>query len=442
MGMHHTHNVKDIKTTMQPHPITEFDGQSIAARIENKAVILLAPRFNHRNAIMPWFLEAGAQTYLYTLMPQDTTLQPFLSNLVQSLSDFDPKFGSQTTQALQQRRVSPGDLADALIADLGRAKPKPKFLILDEFDHLVPSEEVNEFFQAFVNGLPKGIQLVVNSRLLTYEPWSSFVRSGQAVVLGESEVLDGGIFNPEVPDMPHLEVYGVRAGQVYVNGLPVETWDGPLPRNLFYYFIDHPMITRDEIFETFWPDLPIKEATNVFHVTKRKVSERLGYELTAYSGGFYRPTDQLNIHYDVASFEAAVATGADIQAPATPDIWYSAIRLYKAEYLHKLEMPWISQRRDDLRQKYASALIGVGRLHKSLGDSERAISYYLRALREVPEREDIHRDVMTLYEGRGERDKAIAQYRILTDILKRKLNITPSKSTRILYELLTGGSNG
>ena len=41
------------------------------------------------------------------------------------------------------------------------------------------------------------------------------------------------------------------------------------------------MVTRDEIFETFWPGLPTKEATNVFHVTKRKISERLGYELTS-----------------------------------------------------------------------------------------------------------------------------------------------------------------
>jgi DNA-binding SARP family transcriptional activator len=415
---------------MQPHPIAEFDGHTIAAQIENKAAILLAPRYNHRNAILPWFLEAGAQSYLYTLLPQDTTPPTFLSNLVESLSDFDPKFGAQTRQALQQRRATPADLAEALVADL-----------LDELDHLVPGEDTSAFFQALVNGLPKGLQLVINSRLLTYEPWSGFVRSGKAVVLGESEVLDGGIFNPEVPEMPHLEVYGFRAGQVFVNGLPVETWDGPLPRNLFYYFIDHPMITRDEIFETFWPDLPIKEATNVFHVTKRKVSERLGYELTTYAGGFYRPSDQINIHYDVSTFETAVAAGSEIQGPEKPDVWYSAIRLYKAEFLHKIEMPWIGQRREQLRLKYADALIGVGRLHKSLGDTERAISYYLRALREVPQREDIHRDVMTLYESRGEREKAIAQYRMLSDILKRTLNITPSKSTRTLYELLSSGSN-
>ncbi len=101
-------------------------------------------------------------------------------------------------------------------------------------------------------------------------------------------------------------------------------------------------------------------------------------------------------------------------------------------------MPWIDERREHLRLTYASALISVGRIFKSLNETDKAISFYLRALREVPQREDIHRDVMTIYEGRGERDKAVAQYKALKDILKRTLGITPSSATRTLYSMLTG----
>ena len=42
--------------------------------------------------------------------------------------------------------------------------------------------------------------------------------------------------------------------------------------------------TRADIFKEFWPGLPIKSATNVFHVTKRKIGERLGCDLTSYAG--------------------------------------------------------------------------------------------------------------------------------------------------------------
>src|SRR6185436_12766505 len=134
-----------------------------------------------------------------------------------------------------------------------------------------------------------------------------------------------------VPTSPHLEVYGFSGGSVFMNGLPVESWDGPLPRNLFYYFVDHPMVTRDELFETFWPELPTKEATNVFHVTKRKISERLGFELTAYSGGFYRPSGQMAVHYDVRNFETLLGAVSfeDEELTEVPPAWYSAIHLYR-----------------------------------------------------------------------------------------------------------------
>jgi DNA-binding SARP family transcriptional activator len=425
----------------QLQTLTDHNSANIATQIENRRLVILAPRLRNRNAFMSWFLQAGADTYLYTLTAQDVTLPAFLANLVTGLQDIDPKFGRQTSQALASPRAEPADLADALLADLGKAKPKPRFLVLDEFDALSQGVDTDAFFERLANTLPPGLQLVINSRQLAYQPWYSMVQSGDAVVLGASQVLDGSIFNPDIPEGPHLEIYGFGGGSVFMNGVSVESWDGPLPRNLFYYFVDHPLVTRDDIFQTFWPELPTKEATNVFHVTKRKISERLGYEVTGYSGGFYRPSGQMHLHYDVAQFEEAVREGREEQEPASPDIWYRAIRLYRSEFLHKIEMPWIARRREELRLTYAESLIGVGRLHKALDDTERAISYYLRALREVPEREDIHRDVMTLYEGRGERDKAIAQYQMLADTLKRNLNITPSKATRNLYSLLVNESS-
>jgi DNA-binding SARP family transcriptional activator len=372
--------------------------------------------------------------YLHTLSEGETTLSAFANGLVADLRDFFPNFGSQTVQAADS---APADLADAVLADLKQLKSGIKTLILDDFDKLYPSDDVAAFFERFVDKLPRGMKLVINSRTLTYRPWGELAHSGEAVVLGEESAIDGGIFTPSASTKPHLEVYGFGTGHVYMNGLPIETWDGPLPRNLFFYFIDHPMITRDEIFDTFWPGLATKEATNVFHVTKRKVSERLGYELTSYSGGFYRPSDQIQIHYDVKNFETEVATGIE-SGKESIETYYRAIRLYRTEFLHTTEMPWIDERREHLRLTYASALIAVGRIYKSLNETEKAISFYLRALREVPQREDIHRDVMTIYEGRGERDKAIVQYKALKDILKRSLGIAPSSATRTLYNMLTG----
>jgi DNA-binding SARP family transcriptional activator len=414
----------------------EPDGQPIISQIGDQPLVLIEPHYPFRNTIVAWFLEPAEKTYAYALRSEDATLRTFLKNLVAYLSELNSGFGSQTIQALDQATTSPQDLADSFLADLNTLNPRPHFFILDEFDHLLPQLNVKIFFQRLIRAMPKGLHFVINSRLLSYVLWAEFVRSGDAVVIGSSTALDQGIFNRTVPEMPHLEVYGFRGGQVYVNGLPVTTWDGPLPKNLFYYLIDHLMVTRDEIFETFWPKLPIKDATNVFHVTKRKVSERLGYELTAYSGGFYRPSSEIALHYDVACFENAIAQALAQRDDQSVDHWRSAVLLYRSEFLHNIEMPWIEQRREQLRLQYAEALISLGRWYTASGNTEQAIAYFLRALREVPLREDIHRDTMTLYQRRGESEKAILQYKRLSEILKQTLNIAPSKLTLKLYDEL------
>ena len=106
------------------------------------------------------------------------------------------------------------------------------------------------------------------------------VARGDAIVLGTDQRKDDMMFTVEATPKPQLEVYAFGRGHALVNGLPITNWDGALPRNLFFFFMDHPLVTRDEIFETFWPDLSVKEATNVFHVTKRKITERISMKIS------------------------------------------------------------------------------------------------------------------------------------------------------------------
>ncbi len=402
-----------------PYLLTKLSLDDIPSRIRKYPVILFSPRSRHRNVFMAAFL-ATSDTYLYTLSPTETTLSAFALGLVAALQKFFPDFGSQTVQALT---AGPVDLAKALIADLKHLKTA-RMLILDEVDRLHPDANTAAFFKHFLTKLPHGMQVVVNSRVLPDRPWGELVREDLALALGEEIEPGGNILSNTTDTRPCLEVYGFGTGHVYVDGLPVETWDGPLPRNLFFYFVDHPMITRDEIFETFWPGMKMKEATNVFHVTKRKVSERIGYELTTYKGGFYRLSDEVQLHYDVANFEKAAPAsddGSDVMQPLC-----QAVQIYHHEFLHTNTMPWISQRREQLRLSYAAALISLARFYTGQENDALAVSYYLRALREVPQREDIHRDVMTIYGQQGEQWKISAQYKALQDTLKHSLGIAPA----------------
>jgi two-component SAPR family response regulator len=293
----------------------------------------------------------------------------------------------------------------------------------------------DKFFRALPDVLPKNVQVVISARLLDLRPWNDLILANQAIVVGNEEALTGGIYGDE-PRKGQLEVYSLDGGFVYIDGKPVHSWDGSLPRHLFYYFVDHPMVTRDEIFGIFWPNMSVKEATNVFHVTKRKISERLGYELTNYSGGFYVPSSRLSVHYDTRVFENALADAIENEQQAPSD-WYKAISVYRTEFLKDVRTPWAETRRESLKHKYTQALINLGRFHRGLGELDIALGYLARAVREKPDWEDVHRDVMMIYYQQGRREEAIQQYKQIQKTLQTMFNIQPSRETRNLYDVIS-----
>ncbi len=258
-------------------------------------------------------------------------------------------------------------------------------LYIDELDRIPFDSVFTKFMRALVHALPSTVQITFNSRLLHYQPWYDFVAQGEAVVLGTEYRKNDVMFTVEEKPRPQLEVYAFGRGYALVNGQAITNWDGALPRNLFFYFMDNHLVTRDDIFQTFWPDLPVKEATNVFHVTKRKISERISmkidergsYELTQYATGFYVPSEKLIRHYDVGDFQAAIERAMVTTDDAEEELLLTqAVDLYRAPFLQETDMDWMADRRDHLRQLNAQALIGLGRLNKRRGDSEGGIGIF------------------------------------------------------------------
>jgi DNA-binding SARP family transcriptional activator len=425
--------------------VTSLQPEQLRDKVESSRVILTLPWTHRQSAYLGPLLEMYGNRLLYhRLRGVDLSLTTMLGNLLDDLQEGHPKFGGKTRAALKGGKGP--KLGESLAEDLGALKGQ-HLLYLDEFDRLPIDSNSDKFLRALVANLPANIKLMVNSRRLTHQPWYSFVKDGIAAIVGSEFAKDDGVFMVEQESRPRLEAYAFGRGYAVVNGFVVDNWDGALPRNLFFYFMDNTLVTRSQIFQTFWPDLPVKEATNVFHVTKRKIAERLSmkvddgknYELTRYANGFYTPSEKLGRHYDVADFQAAIERALLTGDKAEEEtLLKQAVELYRGPFLSQIDMDWVIARRDTLRQLYAQALIGLGRLTRRRDDLPDALGYFTRALAEVPEREDIHREVMNIYIKQGNRDDARRQYNLLADMLRTQLKISPSKETQELLKLIDG----
>lgn len=427
--------------------VTNVSLDSFRERSEGKKVVLLYPWTNYRNLFLSHFLANTQEGLLYYRIPhEETNLATWVLNMVNEFRDIlGGDFGDNVRQVLAGE-VTPKALGIALSADLATVRTiNSKVLYIDELDRVAINQTFVDFITAAVDTLPDHMQIAVSSRLLTYNPWYDMVAKGVAVILGTSHRKNDVMFTIEDEPKPQLEVYALGRGYALVNGREITNWDGALPRNLFFYFMDNPLITRDEIFSTFWPDLTVKEATNVFHVTKRKISERIGmkideagsYELTQYTSGFYIPSGKIIRHYDASDFREAIERALIADSEREEESLYKrAIDLYKAAFLQTVNMTWVQERRDYLRQLYAQSLLGMGRICKNRKEFDRALGFFARAVREMPEREDIHREVMSMYINLGKPEEARLQYQRLEKMLHETLGINPSKETREILNLI------
>ena len=424
--------------------------ETFRERTRDKRLIILYPLIQFRNLFLSQFLKNASDGLMYYRVRADqTTLRDFLTGLQQEFEAVLGSFGRALNKALRDPDTSPQELGKALAKDLNTFAEKqssPVILYLDELDRLPTIErDFSDFMTELVHQLSGKAQLAISSRMLSRQPYLSLVQSGHAVVLGTEIRRDDILFTVEPEPRPQLEVMAFGRGHALVDGKPITNWDGALPRNLFFYFIDRPLVTRADIFETFWPNLPTKEATNVFHVTKRKISERismkindgLNYELTQYVSGYYLPSEKLMRHYDVADFMDAVQR-AEVENNDEREqmaLYMRAIDLYRAPFLQTIDMPWIVERRRQLRDQFAAALIAVGTMWHERGNLLEALGFFARAVRETPEREDIHRSVISIYLALDMPEDAVRQFRRLEQVLA-DYRLTPSQETLKLVEKL------
>ncbi|MBI1280211.1 MAG: hypothetical protein GC179_18945 [Anaerolineaceae bacterium] len=376
----------------------ELIRQQISVLDSNIKFVFVQPAYLPQHNVLKMFLQEPACLYV----PFEGTNQAYSALKDKLERCFTEQFPTSTWS----------DIRLVILDEADRAQPKSLETLLNDF---IPSPN---------------LRVLVFSRSIP-----AFVRSND-LIRSQARIIpiENSLMFPDYVALANeaklLEVRALGGGHVLLNGKPVTDWDGDLPRNLFFYLIDKGMATRSQIFDVFWPGLPVHEATNVFHVTKRKINSILGLELTQYSGGFYRIATGINLIYDVSLFKDLIQRSAIETKNSAQDLLKRVIWLYKGDFLIGIDAqanPWVQNRRHELSQLYGEALFTQGKMLEQSGDVRSALGLFIRASALNRQREDLAGLIMGIYRKLGMFEDSLRTYeRIETDIADT-LGISPAQ---------------
>jgi DNA-binding SARP family transcriptional activator len=246
---------------------------------------------------------------------------------------------------------------------------------------------------------------------------------------------------PTEPAPERLEVLALGTSTVRRDGQLVEAQDLRLrAKEMLFFLLAHPVVTKDQIVAALWPDLSLAKAHSTFHFYLYQVRRLLGgTAAVSYEGGAYR-LESRHYQHDVDEFHRNLAKARRAASAQREMYLLEAISLYRGEweYLEDIYSDWTDELRASLRREYHQALEDLTRYRWEQGRLEDAVQSCRRLLDKDPLREDIHRLLIGIMLEMGDRAGAMRQFKRLREILKEELGAEPSDETWDLLQGLLG----
>jgi DNA-binding SARP family transcriptional activator len=258
--------------------------------------------------------------------------------------------------------------------------------------------------------------------------------------------------------MAELQLYLLGPGRVVHAQRGELEFRGRLPLALLAYLAvesDRPH-SRESLLGLLWPELPEADARNNLRVTCSRLRKRLGagnpipfLTSTRFELGFNPDSS----HWlDVAEFQALIAAvegHAHDTGRVCPDCCHKLARaaeLYRNPFLDGFYLDgcpafeeWQLVQRERLHVQILETLARLAGFYEGNGELKRAEHYARRLLELDALREDVHRQLMRLLNGQGQRAEALAQYQACRQVLREELGVEPDPETLLLYQGIKAG---
>lgn len=245
----------------------------------------------------------------------------------------------------------------------------------------------------------------------------------------ELQAEPGKVFHP----MGILTVQMLGEFGVALDGAPVTTLNTDRLQSLFGYLLVHrrAAVSRQQLAFLFWPDSSEAQArTNLRNLlfTLNKALPN-AEEFLSINGTTLQWRTDSPCTLDVDEFEKAASRADSIESLR------DAAAAYHGELLPGLYDDWVLAERERLDRVYMQTLEKLIDRLQAKQEYREAINYAQKLARHDTLREDTYRQLMQLYALNGDRAGVKRVYEQCATVLKRELDVEPSRETQQAYQL-------
>ncbi len=241
-----------------------------------------------------------------------------------------------------------------------------------------------------------------------------------------------------VSKAPQLEIVSFGEVQVRRNQrmLGSPDWQTREARDLFFFLLQSPPLTKEQIALEFWPDISPARLKMRFKINIYRIRQAVGQDVILYENERYSFNRDINHAWDREKLDDLLVALQDTEGDGKLELLTKALGYLKHPYLADLDVEWAVADRLRYQEKHQELLVELAGIYLAMDRPRDCLMNASLALDSDPLMESAHRLMIQAYATLHDPAGMTLQYRRYQQALLIELGIQPSSEMNALYEQL------
>lgn len=233
------------------------------------------------------------------------------------------------------------------------------------------------------------------------------------------------------PPMFEFKTFGPMSAIRNGHELQSSNWQTREAKELFFFFLQSPPISKEKVGLVFWPDISPARLKMRFKINVYRIRQALGQEVVLFEEGRYRFNKMLEYKWDRDEFDQLLDDAHE--SPDRLERLSAALDLVQGPYMADADLDWTLPDRLRYGEIVQQTVVDLADAYLEKGWVNECYQLAQRSLEFEPLAEAGHRLLLQVYAARHDKVSLMRQYQHYEKTLEEEMGLLPSSDLTDLY---------